>query len=46
MQAAIEERINMEDELRSAIAHNQFTLHYQMQVNDSGNPVGSEALIR
>ena len=46
MQAAIEERIELEDELRAAVKNNQFLLHYQMQVNGPGNPAGSEVLIR
>jgi len=46
MQETITTRANMESELREAILQKQFELHYQVQVDRSGNPVGAEALIR
>ena len=46
MQEIITTRANMESELREAILQKQFELHYQVQVDRSGNPVGAEALIR
>ena len=46
MQEALETRTMMEYDLRRAQAENQFTLHYQMQVNHSGQIIGAEALIR
>lgn len=46
MQEVINERMQMEDELRVAIANRQFELFYQMQVDSSGLALGAEALIR
>ena len=46
MQETITTRANMESALREAILQKQFELHYQVQVDRSGNPVGAEALIR
>lgn len=46
MQDAINTRAALEDDLRVAIDEHQFQLHYQIQVNDTGKPVGAEALIR
>ena len=44
---AANERLYIENELRIAIKAQQFTLHYQPQVNsESGEVVGYEALIR
>jgi diguanylate cyclase (GGDEF)-like protein len=41
------ERVHMEQALRHAIAHNEFELHYQPQVDlRNGQIVGMEALIR
>jgi diguanylate cyclase (GGDEF)-like protein len=46
MQEEITARVNLENELRSAIEQQQFQLHYQVQVNSMGDPFGAEALIR
>ena len=46
MQEAISERVDMERDLRQAIEQQQFQLHYQIQVDTSGHPLGAEALIR
>jgi diguanylate cyclase (GGDEF)-like protein len=46
MQAAINNRAELEAELRAAIEQNQFQLQYQMQVNSEGKTIGVEALIR
>lgn len=45
--ARVVERRQLEEQLRSAIAQEQFVLHYQPRVDlDSGAMVGAEALIR
>ncbi len=46
MQAAADARLVMEKDLRLAILREEFTLHYQSQVDDKGNIVGIEALLR
>ena len=46
MQEAINERVSMESELRRALEQHQFRLHYQIQVDSTGRPLGAEALIR
>ena len=46
MQAAVTLRAALETELRQAIDQEQFQLHYQLQANDAGRPVGAEALLR
>jgi diguanylate cyclase (GGDEF)-like protein/PAS domain S-box-containing protein len=46
MQTAINSRVSLEEELRKALAMQQFQLHYQIQVDHLGNAVGAEALIR
>lgn len=46
MQEAISARADMETELRKAIEQKQFQLHYQVQMNNAGNAIGAEALIR
>lgn len=45
LQAAINDRAAMEQDLREAINENQFVLYYQPQV-DSSRLIGAEALIR
>ncbi len=46
MQEIISNRVDMERELRQAIEQQQFQLYYQIQVDNSGHPLGAEALIR
>ncbi len=46
MQEAVTERANLEHELRAALAQQQFELFFQAQVDNSGLPLGAEALIR
>ncbi len=46
MQAAADERLIIEKELRSALKNSQLQLYYQPQVNPSGLIIGAEALIR
>jgi diguanylate cyclase (GGDEF)-like protein/PAS domain S-box-containing protein len=46
MQAAIEARAELEDELRQALGLQQFQLYYQVQVDGSHQPVGAEVLLR
>ena len=47
MNRIVESRMEMENDLREAIKHQQFSLHYQPQVDlISGVIVGAEALIR
>ena len=46
MQEKINTRMSLELELRQAIELQQFQLYYQIQVDDKGNPLGAEALIR
>lgn len=46
MQAAIVARAELEEDLRYALDKNQFQLHYQVQVNSLGRPLGAEVLLR
>jgi diguanylate cyclase (GGDEF)-like protein/PAS domain S-box-containing protein len=46
MQNAINTRAAFESELRQALVNRQFKLHYQVQVDDLGHPLGAEALVR
>jgi diguanylate cyclase (GGDEF)-like protein/PAS domain S-box-containing protein len=46
MQAAIEARAGLEDELRQALEKQQLQLYYQIQVNGLHHPVGAEVLLR
>lgn len=46
MQEAINTRVEGERELRKALESQQFELYYQIQVDDQGQPLGAEALIR
>jgi len=46
MQEAVEVHAMMENNLRNALVQNHLRLHYQVQVDKDGRPVGAEALIR
>jgi diguanylate cyclase (GGDEF)-like protein/PAS domain S-box-containing protein len=46
MQAYITSRVYIESKLRTAIDNNEFTLHYQAQVDENYNIIGAEALLR
>jgi diguanylate cyclase (GGDEF)-like protein/PAS domain S-box-containing protein len=46
MQATLEIRAALENDLRQALEENQFQLYYQMQVNQIGQILGAEVLIR
>jgi len=46
MQEVINNRALLERELHKAFDNNQFQLHYQLQVNNLGQALGAEALIR
>lgn len=46
MQIEIDERRKLKEELGEAIDQQQFVLHYQIQVDAQGHPIGAEALLR
>jgi diguanylate cyclase (GGDEF)-like protein/PAS domain S-box-containing protein len=46
MQEAINARAALERELHAAIDRREFELHYQLQVDSAGRPIGAEALLR
>ncbi|MDO8207814.1 MAG: EAL domain-containing protein [Gallionella sp.] len=46
MQAALEARVKLESELRSALEKQQFHLYYQIQVDRRRQPIGAEVLLR
>jgi diguanylate cyclase (GGDEF)-like protein/PAS domain S-box-containing protein len=46
MQRSITTRVALESDLRAALENDQFTLHFQVQVDLNGKAVGAEALIR
>lgn len=46
MQAALEKRGQLESALRVALARRELSLYYQLQVNERGQAVGAEALLR
>jgi diguanylate cyclase (GGDEF)-like protein len=46
MQEIISARVSLGNEMRRALENRQFQLHYQIQVNHTGHPIGAEALIR
>ena len=46
MEAVVTAKVEMESDLRQAFKLNQFSLHYQPQVDRKGNVTGAEALLR
>ena len=46
MQTQINNRVDLEKDLRRGLEHQEFTLHYQVQVNTQGECIGAEALVR
>lgn len=47
MEMQVARRMEMENEMRKALEHNEFTLYYQPQIEaESGKIVGMEALVR
>jgi len=46
MQVVIQERVSLENDLRSALVNQEFQLYYQVQVDFLQQPIGVEALIR
>ena len=46
MQANIKAYLTLENELRTALEKKQFQLHYQIQVDNTHQPLGAEVLIR
>jgi len=46
MQQAVDERANIEELIKDSLASKLFELHYQLQVETNGNPLGVEALLR
>lgn len=46
MQEALETRYSMQNDLRKALAEQQFSLHYQIQVDAQNHIFGAEALLR
>lgn len=46
IQSAMEQRAELEKDLRASLRLNQLMLHYQMQTDDTGSIIGAEALIR
>lgn len=46
MQASINARVSLEEDLRQGLKENQFILYYQPQVHQGGQIIGAEVLIR
>ncbi|MBV8658721.1 MAG: EAL domain-containing protein [Burkholderiales bacterium] len=46
MQAAVDQRVAMEHDLRDGLHRNELILHYQPQVNEFGQIIGAEGLVR
>jgi len=46
MQAAVSARAELEADLRQGLRENEFFLHYQPQLNQDGDVIGTEALVR
>ena len=46
MQALVIAQATLEADLHAALRQGEFLLHYQIQVDDAGKPIGAEALLR
>ena len=46
MQTVVNDRVALEADLRRALQHGEFYLHYQPQLDDAGRVTGAEALVR
>lgn len=46
MQAQLNARNALEQDLRNAVERNEFLFHYQIQADRDGRPIGAEALVR
>ncbi|MDH2917633.1 MAG: EAL domain-containing protein [Sideroxydans sp.] len=46
MQISLDTHARLNVELRNALKHKQFVLHYQVQVDSQHRPIGAEALVR
>jgi diguanylate cyclase (GGDEF)-like protein/PAS domain S-box-containing protein len=46
MQAAVAARADLEQDMRQGLLRHEFELHYQLQVDKTGAPLGAEALLR
>lgn len=46
MQSVIKSRVTLEADLKEGMGRNEFTLHYQPQVDQQGRVVGAEGLLR
>jgi len=46
MQLAAEQRLRLQNDLRQALLRDEWQLHFQPQVDASGNIIGAEALLR
>jgi EAL domain-containing protein (putative c-di-GMP-specific phosphodiesterase class I) len=46
MQIAVKAKLELEADLRLSFKNEEFTLHYQPQVNNDGKVIGAEALLR
>ncbi len=46
MQVALDDKMQMENDLYKAVQEKQFELYFQVQVNEHGQPFGAEALLR
>lgn len=46
MQIALEKRSQLEGALRMALSRREFMLYYQLQLDNQGNTIGAEALLR
>jgi len=46
MQLAAEQRLRLQNDMRQALLHGEWQLHFQPQVDDSGHMIRAEALLR